>query len=179
MQVPKPVRKKKVKKHRRSKFDRNYECPKCHEMLHSKSITDKKNILKHLCDHVIFERDKKRCAKCGSGGHWAGLAAHHIFPKGAYPAGKFMLDNLVLLCAGCHNEIHHRGKTEEFRRWVIPWLAKRLKYDIPDLPDKVRVLQEEQLYDWLFARVLEYQGFRASDFERIKKELEDKQEMRL
>ena len=58
------------------------------------------------------------CERCGSNSY---LNAHHIYGKKAYPAGKYRLDNGVLICGGCHFIAHH--KQEEFRIWLIPYLG--------------------------------------------------------
>lgn len=118
----------------------------------------------------IYERDKRVCQRCKRGDT---LAAHHIFGKKAYPAGRWNLDNGVLLCYGCHIHFAH-ARPEEFRRWVIPWLVKKLNINIFPKSMKDKLLQEEQLYDWLFAHVQETHRFRACDFESKRKELEGK-----
>lgn len=115
--------------------------------------------LDRLWFESIYERDKS-CQRCKRGDT---LAAHHIFGKKAYPAGRWNTDNGVLLCYGCHIFFAH-GRPEEFRRWVIPWMCRRTK---------TPVSQAEEMYDWLFAHVQEVKQFRACDFEKIKTELEN------
>ena len=138
--------------------------------------------LDRLWFEAIYKRDKGVCQYCKRGDT---LAAHHIFGKKAYPSGRWNLDNGVLLCYA-HHIFYAHAKPEEFRRWVIPWLAKRLGYYVkektaglePDIATRIILLEEEQLYDWLFAHVQEVKRFRACDFEeeknRLEKELEEK-----
>lgn len=162
--IPKPKKKKKRKK-RRSTLDKKYICPRCgHDKLYNKTLADKRKILDHLCSDIVHKRDGEICQKCRDRkNEWLGLDPHHIFPKKGYPAGRWMTDNLVLLCKGCHNLAHN--KSEEFRRWVFPWLCKRTSTPIS---------QAEEMCDWLFSHVQGIPQFRACDFESKRKELEEK-----
>ena len=45
------------------------------------------------------------CAGCGE--HYAVCQAHHIRPRSQ--GGPTDIDNLMLLCWGCHDKVHHRG----------------------------------------------------------------------
>src|SRR5437588_13104914 len=52
-----------------------------------------------LAKAVIIERDGKECLRCH---RTENLHSSHIFPKGKYPKLRFDIDNLKLLCMGCH-----------------------------------------------------------------------------
>jgi len=121
--------------------------------------------LDRLWFEAIYKRDKGICQYCKRGDT---LAAHHIFGKKAYPSGRWNLDNGVLLCYA-HHIFYAHAKPEEFRRWVIPWMAKRSWH--------MSFYNMEEMYDWLFAHVQEVKQFRACHFEeeknRLEKELND------
>lgn len=155
--VPKPKKQKKRKK-RRSTLDKKYVCIECQKELYNKTMADKRKILDHLCGHIIYKRDGGRCQITQV---QRDLQVHHIFGKKAYPAGRWVLDNLILLSKGSHRVAHDRP--EGFRRLVIPWLCKRTN---------TPVNQAEEIYDWLFAHVQEIKQFRAKDFEEEKSKLE-------
>jgi 5-methylcytosine-specific restriction endonuclease McrA len=59
-----------------------------------------------LLRDIVLYRDGHRCRKCGLGkrpGRGGGLQAAHIIPKGAHPALRYHLDNVILLHAyPCH-----------------------------------------------------------------------------
>jgi 5-methylcytosine-specific restriction endonuclease McrA len=44
-----------------------------------------------------------RCVYCNTNRR---LSAHHIFPKARFPGLKFNLNNGLLLCKKCHDELH-------------------------------------------------------------------------
>lgn len=58
-----------------------------------------------LCRKVL-ERDGWRCQLCGC---FIRLQVHHINPRSRLGADKE--NNLVTLCADCHNALHHARKT--------------------------------------------------------------------
>lgn len=49
----------------------------------------------------MIARDQGRCQlpKCGAPGH----DVHHIMHQGPYPHMRYDLENVILLCHGCHN----------------------------------------------------------------------------
>jgi len=51
-----------------------------------------------------FERDDRRCVRCGSADI---LSAHHIMPR--KEGGPDALYNLVTLCHPCHEEVEDKG----------------------------------------------------------------------
>ena len=51
--------------------------------------------------YQVLERDGWRCQLCGSMQH---LQVHHIQPRSQ--SGSDAEQNLISLCAGCHEEIH-------------------------------------------------------------------------
>jgi len=55
----------------------------------------------------IYQRDNYTCQDCGAQGGYAGdveLHAHHITPKSQ--GGTHEPENLITLCASCHNDQH-------------------------------------------------------------------------
>ena len=40
------------------------------------------------------------------------MHAHHIFHKNAFPAGRYLLDNGILLCFRDHFKLHHNRETD-------------------------------------------------------------------
>lgn len=58
-----------------------------------------------LLRQVVLLRDGYRCQRCNNGkrpGRGGALQAAHIKPKGHYPALRYVLENVVCLCASCH-----------------------------------------------------------------------------
>ena len=129
--VPKPKRKK-VKKEKKP------------------SLAKMRKILDRLWYEVILLRDKGKCQKCGK---IETLAGHHIFGKKAYPAGRWLTENGILLCYPCHIFYAH-GKPYDFQNYVKD-IKGRLDW-----------------WDDLHEAVMEKLNFRACDFGLIKSILE-------
>ena len=56
---------------------------------------------------MCMERDGYACQKCGVTGEGIALHAHHIL---SYTKNKMLgnnIENVITLCKGCHNEVHH------------------------------------------------------------------------
>jgi 5-methylcytosine-specific restriction endonuclease McrA len=49
----------------------------------------------------VLERDKNRCAKCGTNYN---LILHHI--RSRFGDGEDTMDNLIVLCRTCHYQMH-------------------------------------------------------------------------
>ena len=63
-------------------------------------------------------RDQYRCRNCGGAGR---LECHHVVPVGVC-ADPYHLDNIRVLCRGCHIRLHPRRRertylSAEHRRW--------------------------------------------------------------
>lgn len=54
-----------------------------------------------------------RCAKCGGGKN---IQNCHIIPKGPYPSGRYMEENALACCSGCHRFFTERPM--EWREFV-------------------------------------------------------------
>lgn len=158
MRVPRPARKKRRKKRRPKGLEKWY-CPYCQQRGIEKgffqdTLAAKRKILDHLCKEYVYKRDKGQCQVTGK---TEGLAAHHIFGKKAYPGGRWLVNNLILLSPGAHRWAH--DKPEEFRRFIILWFESRYSRGV-------------LFYDDLFQLVQHIQQFRVCDFDGIKAELE-------
>lgn len=60
----------------------------------------------------VFERDKHRCVMCGRADN---LDAHHIEDRNNLPAGGYVLENGITLCAGDNKDNCH-WKAEQYHR---------------------------------------------------------------
>jgi 5-methylcytosine-specific restriction endonuclease McrA len=58
---------------------------------------------RQLCEEVL-KRDGWRCQGCGS---VKNLQVHHLRARSRL--GDDVAENLIALCAACHEEAHHRG----------------------------------------------------------------------
>ena len=61
-----------------------------------------------LIRQMAMSRDEYTCQICGATGEGVVLHAHHIL---SYARNKMVandIDNVIILCRGCHNDIHHR-----------------------------------------------------------------------
>jgi 5-methylcytosine-specific restriction endonuclease McrA len=56
-----------------------------------------------LLRKAILQRDAWRCQKCGS---LTQLEVHHLIKRSQL--GDDVMDNLITLCAHCHQACHHR-----------------------------------------------------------------------
>jgi len=59
---------------------------------------------------AVFERDKYKCAVCGTPGTEETLDAHHITDRNLMPNGGYVKENGITLCPTCHE------KAEEFHQ---------------------------------------------------------------
>jgi hypothetical protein len=77
--------------------------------------------LDDLTRRIVLIRDKFKCRKCGKGIRSAPTGAvlqvHHIMTKGSAPSLRWELDNLLLVCKGCHFGTFHNRDSERARDW--------------------------------------------------------------
>jgi len=73
---------------------------------------------------LVYERDGYRCIICGS--HSA-LHVHHVRFRSAY--GSDTLDNLVCVCAKCHDIYCHGVKSKRWRNSFIDYLAGKREWN--------------------------------------------------
>lgn len=66
----------------------------------------------------VLERDFHVCQLCGNEQASGRLSAHHIYPKGSYPARAYDLSNGITLCEYvCHMHVVHGGNTLDRGHW--------------------------------------------------------------
>lgn len=72
---------------------------------------------------AAFRRTGKRCAVCG---HRHQLQAHHVLPVRLWPELANLADNMMGLCAGCHDA--HERAARRIRWAELPECAITLAY---------------------------------------------------
>ena len=85
--------------------------------------------LDRLLSQTVILRDGFRCRRCERGpqsridkSRGVVLQAAHIYGKGAHPAMRYDLRNVICLCKGCHFRWWHKtgheaAPTNEVREW--------------------------------------------------------------
>lgn len=95
--------------------------------------------LDDLMRRIVLIRDKFKCRRCGKGIRSAPTGAvlqvHHIMTKGSAPALRWELDNLLLVCKGCHFGIFHHRDSERARDWYLTNLGENFL-------DRLRMLKK-------------------------------------
>ena len=87
----------------------------------SKVKKSEKKKLHSLVRQYVILRDKC-CLRCGKSDR---LHASHIYPRGKYPKMQFNLENVKVLCVGCHLYWWHKHPIEA-REWADKTLGKAL-----------------------------------------------------
>ena len=54
----------------------------------------------------LYERQQHRCPHCGKEMDFCQMELHHILPVGRFPEFELSIRNGILLCHGCHKEVH-------------------------------------------------------------------------
>jgi 5-methylcytosine-specific restriction endonuclease McrA len=93
----------------------------------------KASIPKAVREHV-YARDEGRCVRCRRvvGRGLFERALHHVLPEREWPAFVKVAANVVLVCAGCHDEherAHRRLALEQLPAETFTWLRS-----LPDGP---------------------------------------------
>jgi 5-methylcytosine-specific restriction endonuclease McrA len=70
---------------------------------------------------AIYDRDINTCQYCGE----IGTSIHHIISAGMGRRKRHQKENLILLCAKCHHELHSGKKSEELQEWCEDWSRRR------------------------------------------------------
>ena len=65
-------------------------------------------------------RDGEKCLRCGKR---EVLHLSHIYPKGKYRKMEFLLENVKLLCVGCHLFFWHKNPIEA-QEWLETIITK-------------------------------------------------------
>lgn len=79
---------------------------------------EKKHELDLLVRQYVLVRDGNCCRRCGRGpreGRGGALHCSHVMSKGAHPAMRWHLENVLLLCYRCHIVWWHTQATAEDR----------------------------------------------------------------
>ena len=76
-------------------------------------------VLDTLLREACFARDGYKCIRCGKTER---LAPSHIYPKGRYRKMRWILDNVLTMCFGCHIHFWHKNPIEahEWLQTAIP-----------------------------------------------------------
>lgn len=69
----------------------------------------------------VLRRDDYMCRECRRYGKTtAATTVHHVYPREQYPELRYSANNLISLCAACHNAMHNRDDnslTDAGRAW--------------------------------------------------------------
>lgn len=86
----------------------------------NKKLSDE---LDEMWSESVKVRDGYKCRKCGSVHN---LNSHHIFTR-SNKAGRWLLENGITLCAGCHilNYGSAHKTPELFREWLIGEMGQK------------------------------------------------------
>lgn len=76
--------------------------------------------LRQLAREVVILRDGEKCRRCPKTRY---IQCAHIYPEGKYRAMAHELDNLILLCVGCHRFWWHLHPTEA-AAWIVQVLGQ-------------------------------------------------------
>jgi 5-methylcytosine-specific restriction endonuclease McrA len=83
--------------------------------------------LDRLLRQAVLLRDGFQCRRCGAN-RWSrpqpALQAAHIKPKGAYPALRYELKNVLCLCAKCH--VYGKGAWHKDPTAAADWARQHL-----------------------------------------------------
>jgi len=81
-----------------------------------------RNKLAKLLRQACLARDKYKCIRCGNT-QVGELSASHIYPKGAYPAMRWDLENVKILDYKCHIHFFHKNPLEA-AKWIKTAIPK-------------------------------------------------------
>jgi hypothetical protein len=101
---------------------------------------------------IVKPRDEYWCVQCRTDGvpNQGILDAGHLYPKGKFPGGRFLLENLFAQCR-FHNQLHI-GSPMVFMTWYqetyspeqLQALHKEVLKPAPSLETMVRLLAERE-----------------------------------
>ena len=85
-----------------------------------------------LARQCVFARDGKVCRKCKrTPEDGVIIQVHHVIPKSVWGAGRYRLENLIAVCAGCHafkvHSVELRVAVKIHAEIVGPELMERLE----------------------------------------------------
>jgi Bacteriophage Lambda NinG protein len=95
-----------------------------------------------LCRELTRRRYGGMCALCGR----VGNQPHHFFPKGEHAILRWVLDNLVWLCFGCHiRKVHQGGETEPVRDVIIARMGQEAFDEMKELSKQTKRWRQWEL----------------------------------
>lgn len=103
------------------------------------SISSLKKKVDKLWSKLVRKKDKK-CIRCGK---QTNLQAHHIFSR-RFNSTRWLLDNGVTLCYGCHMFFAHI-EHENFRDMVIEKIGKAKYLQLKQLSNQIKKINYEEL----------------------------------
>jgi hypothetical protein len=95
-----------------------------------------------IVSRKVRDRDGNVCRRCGR----ERVFAHHIFGKKAHPSTRWIEENLLSVCFGCHRDAH--ASPEDFRRWVLSWMGE-VAYEALYVKAQMRCSFKEIDLEWL------------------------------
>ncbi len=111
--------------------------------------------LDKLCRQVVFQRDGHKCARCGKADNiqWC-----HVNSR-RYLSTRWMLENSLAMCAGCHLLWHHRPT--EAAEWFAKKYPDRIQHLMLVQAEKSHRIDAELTRIYLQARLEQYQRTEA------------------
>lgn len=116
------------------------------------SWKDLEQTLESLLAKRVKMRDGFQCRQCRyDGAPTRGLLdAGHIYPKGKFPGGKFLIENIVAQCRDCNTRHIHRPE-----RMFLWYEAEQGEGSLEKLHALVLAQPRRQSIEWLRARIEE------------------------
>lgn len=107
---------------------------------------------KNKCDKLVSQmiRSTGHCQRCGK---TENLQCSHIISR-RYSATRCDMDNVQVLCAGCHMYFTHWPK--EFSRWITETVGIEKYEELKQKAETVTKVDWEQVYNELKERAKEY-----------------------
>jgi hypothetical protein len=100
--------------------------------------------LSRLLKRAVILRDGYRCKHCRRPpSAWLPVDCAHIYPKGKYPAMRFLLDNVLLLCRDCHDWYDGKAPDSDFNK-----LAEWIQHILPKERRRLHIMAKARTAAW-------------------------------